>query len=173
MGASNNTSRCNFCDKEVSTITTSLQNRPSSERWRKFGKCCASCDSDSLIEFDSNLDGYVVEAAAKQNGAYSYSQNNRKHITYYPESDSSEVKKNQLIKKARRLIKSGKIIGASGAFLFIFLIYVEYALFAFGGLIVLLTGILLCRIGVFRIASCKRYDGKKRVEHNSMQQNYQ
>ena len=157
MGANHNTSRCNFCEKEISSITSHLQDRPASVRWKKFGKCCASCDSDTLIDFGDNIKTFSVDASSLNNK--SAIQNNE-IINKPADSDNNFDLKDDLkhrrIKAGKRLITIGRISGFIGVIAFFVLFYNEYALLAAGGLVILLAGILLCRIGVFKIARCSR-----------------
>ena len=166
MGASHNTSRCNFCEKEIPSITMNLQNRPTSLRWQKFGKCCASCDSDTHIDFGDNIKNLSVDASFLNNNSEISVKNEivNKQTAFENNSDIEDDPKQRKIKTGKKLITTGRVIGASGAILFITLIYIEYVIFAFGGLVFMLAGIVLCRIGVFNIASCRRATPRNPVQ---------
>ena len=158
MGANQNTSRCNYCDKEITSITMNLQSRPASARWQKFGKCCASCDADEIIEFRDSIKNLTVDPGRKSSttAAQRKSPDKTRQYDDEPGISLSASKKQHGIRSGERIITTGRVLGSAGGLLFLVLIYTEHLILAVAGLFILLTGILLCRIGVLRIARCRR-----------------
>ncbi|MEE4116779.1 MAG: hypothetical protein V2I37_11455 [Marinilabiliaceae bacterium] len=135
-----------------------LQNRPASARWQKFGKCCASCDADEIIEFRDSIKNLKLDPGnrSSKTAAQRKSPDNTRLYDDEPGISLSDSKKQRDIRTGERIITTGRVLGAAGGLLFLVLIYTEHLMLAVAGLFILLTGILLCRIGVLRIARCRR-----------------
>ena len=133
--------KCDYCSNEISVLTLKLQNDPSSDKWRKHGLCSASCSGHY----------HTPEAYSVQPGEAGIPA---EEIT--SDFDSSAFANEEFhnmsrrIESSKRLIISGKYIAAAGVLTSFILFYSDHEIWAISGLTIVLIGIFLCRLGVWK-----------------------
>ena len=150
-------SKCDFCNEEVSLLTKKLQKSPTAHRLEKFGLCSVSCtshisrpadnDKETLNEnsFYANRDRNADYQLG--NIKYFYDSGSKGHIAIRTDITKIEV--------GQRMIIIGKVLSAAGIIGAIILFYNDHAVLALSGLITLLIGVMVCRLGVWKKCRAK------------------
>ncbi len=144
--------KCESCGNEISGITKLEQSNPSSKIWARYGLCSAGCMAHTptlrVEEIRENLKS--VESAnyiadRKQIRGFDSQVTNEKSIT----GTSSGFRKNKIL-TWQRCITRGKLLAGIGLTAGIILYYNEIVYGAMAFLILVVIGIVLCRIGVWK-----------------------
>lgn len=142
---------CDYCNNDISLLTIKLQQHSTSQLWLKHGQCCAACTTTK------DITGIHKEVTVREDHDKSYLKRisrNGDHNTniFFALTRAAKIEDASKLKSkkwAQRLITTGKIIASVGLAACLIFLYYEFFIIALIGLIVCITGIVTCRLGVW------------------------
>lgn len=146
------TGLCSICSEEVSVLTQKLQQSNNAKRWKKFGKCCVTCDSPEYYKHRrrSLYREYLTyrnETLPQTLDSERSSENAiRSEIGISTDKSSKRVN----LKVYGRLIAAGKFLGTLGVLTGISFFYIESFILLIIAAVLILVGIVLCRFCVWK-----------------------
>jgi len=144
--------KCDYCSNDISILTKRLQEHPTSSLWIKHGQCCAACISPNEIS-DINKLGLKRDDNSKspeERRPLPGNHNTNILIGLNRASKIEQTAKEKVRKTIQRSITIGRIIGSTGLAAGFIFFYYEYFTFAIICLVAGISGILLCRLGIWK-----------------------
>lgn len=152
VGNSSDNHICNYCNNTIPPLTHKLQQHTTSSLWLKHGQCCAACIAPHDIKV-VNEPIVIIDEDGKLNNEITLKKGTHRTNILLALSRVSHLEKMsavKMLKRANRIILTGRLIGASGiagALLFLYYeVFILSALFSFLGVV----GIVICKIGVWK-----------------------
>ncbi|MBN1388918.1 MAG: hypothetical protein JW965_10755 [Bacteroidales bacterium] len=144
--------KCDYCNNGISLLIKKLQEHPTSNIWLRYGRCCAACIATEEIKgIDKELlNGEDPNKSSHENVFKSGDHNTNilYSLTRAVEIEDETRLKNR--KKATRAITAGNIVTSVSLLAGLIFFYYEYFTFALVALIIVIAGIVLCRLGVVK-----------------------
>ncbi len=144
--------KCDFCSNDISILTKKLQEHPTSSLWMKHGQCCAACISPKEITGIDKL-GLMKDnnsRSSERRKSLPGSHNTNILIGLSRASRIELTAKEKVRKKIQRSITVGRIIGSTGLAAGFIFFYYEYFTIAIICLVLCISGIVLCRLGIWK-----------------------
>ncbi len=144
--------KCETCGNKITGITKNQQSDPSSAIWARYGLCSAGCMAHtSILRKDKKIEQQIHTDNSNIN--IGTAQERR-----FDDQSSGERSKQRTILELKdkkiltwqRMISRGKILGGIGLTAGIILYYNEIVYGALACLVLVVVGIVLCRIGVWK-----------------------
>lgn len=144
--------KCETCGNKITGITKNLQSEPTSLIWARYGLCSAGCMAHpSTLRKEKKMEQQLH--ADNSNNNISAAQERRfddqstENVSW--KSTEPELKDKKIL-PWQRMMSKGKILGGIGLTTGIILYYNEIVYGALACLILIIVGIVLCRIGVWK-----------------------
>ena len=151
MIETSNMSSCDICGKEVSKIVLHQQSRPSAKKWADYGLCSVGCAEP--VRFIKNS-GELKKLSISREEFYDVSllQIQRLDLQDYG-IGIRKLKHSKLhrktLKTCERIILIGKVLAIVSLIIGLSFFYYEFFIGALISLIFILSGIIVCRLGVW------------------------